>query len=374
MTIYQRAANLAITKTYFDYVEEQNIEVIDQPSIDLLKLAPGNPFQFKAVVSLLPQTEMCDFSKISVPALEAIKIEDKDIEKTLEDLRRMRAKQVLTDAVSKKGDMIEIDFDTYIDNVPIENGSAKKHNLVIGEGYMIPGFEENLIGLKKDDVKEFELAFPKEYHEKSLAEKKATFKIKVHAVYDVQLPEMDDEFAKGLGLETMDNVKKHIKANLEREKQTQVEQKQELDIINALIEKSKFEDIPEVLINQEVHKMIHEMEDNLQRQGMDFQHYLEHIKKTESDLKLEFVPDGIKRVKTALFMRAFAKKENIEATEKEIRDELDKTLASYKLNPNYANEIARIEENLKSENAYHYFGNLIANRKTMKRLKELLVK
>ncbi|KKR04759.1 MAG: Trigger factor [Parcubacteria group bacterium GW2011_GWC2_39_14] len=374
MAIYQRASNLAITKTYFDYIEKENIEVIDQPSIDVLKLAPGNPFEYKATVSLIPQIEMCDFEKIKIAALPAIKVEDKDIEKTIADLLRMRATQVLTDAASKKGDMIDVDFDTYIDSVPIENGSAKKHNLIIGEGYMIPGFEENLIGLKKDEEKEFELTFPEKYHEKSLVNKKAKFKIKVNAVYDVQLPKMDDEFAKGLGLKDAESLKKHITANIEREKQVQAEQKQELEIINSLIEKSKFEDIPEVLINQEAHKMVHEMEDNIARQGMDFQNYLQHIKKTEADLKLDFVPDAIKRVKTALFMRAFAKKENIEATEKEVHEELDRTLASYKLNPNYAAEIGRIEENLKTENAYHYFANLIANRKTMNRLKELLVK
>jgi len=374
MAIYQRASNLAITKTYFDYIEEQKIEVIDQPSIDILKLAPGNPFEYKATVSLIPQIEMCDFEKIKIAALPAIKVEDKDIEKTVADLLRMRATQVLTEAASKKGDMIDIDFDTYIDSVPIENGSAKKHNLIIGEGYMIPGFEDNLIGLKAGEEKEFELSFPKEYHEKSLVNKKAKFKIKVNAVYDVQLPKMDDEFAKGLGLKDAESLKKHITANIEREKQAQAEQKQELEIINALIEKSKFEDIPEVLINQEAHKMVHEMEDNIARQGMDFQNYLQHIKKTEADLKLDFVPDAIKRVKTALFMRAFAKQEKIEATHEEVHKELDRTLASYKLNPNYANDIARIEENLKTENAHHYFENLIANRKTMNRLKELLVK
>jgi len=374
LVIYQRAANLAITKTYFDYIEEQNLEVIDQPSIDILKLAPGNPFEYKATVSLLPQIEFCDFTKISIAKLPEIKVDTKEVDKTLEDLRRMRSKQVLTDAAAKKGDMIDIDFDTYVDNVPIEHGSAKKHNIIIGEGYMIPGFEDNLIGLKKGEAKEFELTFPKEYHEKSLANKKASFKIKVNEVYDVQLPTLDDEFAKGLGLKDFEALKKQILANIEREKQTKAEQKQELDIINALIEKSKFEDIPEVLVNQEAHKMVHELEDNIARQGMDFKHYLEHIKKTEADLKLDFVPDAIKRVKTALFMRAYAKQENIEATDKEVHEELDRTLAGYKLNPNYANEIARIEENLKTENAYHYFANLIVNRKTMRKLKEMLVK
>jgi len=270
--------------------------------------------------------------------------------------------------------MIDVDFDTFMDKVPLEHGSAKKHNIVIGEGYMIPGFEDNLIGLKKDETKEFELSFPENYHEKSLANKKAQFKVKVNAVYEVQLPELNDEFAVGLGLKDLTAVKKHIESNLEREKKLQAEQKQELDIVNALIEKSKFEDIPEVLVNQEAHKMVHELEDNVMRQGMDFEHYLEHMKKTEADLKLDFVPDAIKRVKTALILRAFAKKENITTTKEEVQAELDKTLAGYKLNPNYANEISRIEENLKTENAYHYFENLLANRKVMKRLKELLVK
>ncbi len=374
MTIFQRASNLAITKTYFDYIEQNDLEVIDNPSIDILKLAPGNPFEYKATVSLLPKVGICDMTKISIAKLEEVKVDNKDVEKTLTDLSHMRSSQSLVDRASKKGDMVEINFDTYIDNVPIEHGSAKKHNLIIGEGYMIPGFEDNLIGLKKDETKEFELSFPEKYHEKSLANKKATFKVKVSAVYEVKYPEINDEFAKGLGLKDLEALKKHISSNIEQEKRMKAEQKQELEIINAIIEKSKFEDIPEVLINQETHKMVHEMEDNVQRQGMDFKNYLEHLKKTEADLKLDFVPDAIKRVKTAIFMRAFAKQEKIEVAHDEIHHEIDRTLASYKLNPNYANEISRIEENLKTENAHRYFENLIANRKTMKKLKELLVK
>ncbi|MBT7497856.1 trigger factor, partial [Candidatus Woesearchaeota archaeon] len=374
MQVMQTAANLAISKVVFEHLEKEDIETIDQPAIEVIKLAPNNPFIFKATLALMPKVEIADYATINVKALPEIKIEKKEIDKTIEDLKKMRGKETIADKAAEKGDKVELDFDTFMDNVPIEHGSAKKHMLTVGENRMIPGFEENIEGMKKDEEKEFNLPFPKEYHEKSLAGKMATFKIKVLAVYKIELPTIDDAFAKELGLKDLKTLNSHVESNIRKEKQVKEDQKQELEMINALIEKSKFDELPEVLINQEVHKMVHELEDNVTRQGMDFKNYLEHIKKTEADLKLDFAPDAVKRVKTAVLIRDIAQKEKLEVSEAEVNEEVERTLASYKMNPAYAAQIDELEKNIKSDNAKQYFKNLIINRKTIKFLKDTIIK
>ena len=234
---------------------------------------------------------------------------------------------------------------------------------------MIPGFEDNIIGLKKNEVKEFELEFPKKYHEEKLQGKKALFKIKINSVYKIELPEVNDEFAKGFGLKNLDDLKKHLESNIKHEKEMKENQRFELELVEQLIEKSKFEELPDSLVDDETHKMIHELEDNVIRQGMKFDDYLSNIKKTEADLRLDFAIDAIKRVKTGLAIRALAEKENVTAEEKEINDEIERALATYKFHPQYEGKLAELEQNMRSENGQRYFSNLIRNRKAMEFLK-----
>jgi len=370
MSIYQTASNDIIAENYYRAIEQEKLETVDQPKIDIVKMAPNNPFVFKATVALLPKVELPEYQTIKVKKLSEITVEEKEIEKVIEDLRKMRAKEALVDREAKQGDRVEIDFNTFIDKVPIEKGAAQKYPIIIGENKMIPGFEEKLIGMKKDEEKEFELEFPKDYHQKSVANKLAKFKVKMLAVYQIDLPELNEEFAKSMGLPTIEAFKNQIKQNLTDEKKNKQVQKQELEIIEQLIEKAVFEEIPDVLIDQETHKMLHELENNVTKQGLNFQEYLKHMKKSEADLRLDFAKDAIKRVKTALAIRAIAQKEDIQATKKEIEQEQEKTLASYKLHPQYQTQIEQLEKNIKSENAARYFKNVIANQKVIGFLKK----
>ncbi len=370
MTVYQTAGNMAVQKSIWQALEKEDLEIASQPKIEVQKLAPGNPFIYKATLDLLPKVKICSFDKVEVKPAQEPKIEENEIEKVLNDLKKMRAKETIADKAAEKGDKVEIDFEASVDDAKIEGGSAKKHPLVIGSNTMIPGFEDNLIGLKKDETKEFTLTFPEKYHAENLRGKKGTFKVTVQAVYKREMPEINDEFAKGLGLKDLKGLKSHIESNLKQEKATKEKQRVELDIINQLIEKSEFEEIPESLINQEIEKMMQELQDNITRQGGKMEDYLKSIKKSESDLRLDFTPDAIKRVKTGLLIRKFAQENNIKADKQEIEQEKQKTLASYKMNPAYAQKIDELEKQLNTENANHYFGNLIANRKAIDLIKE----
>jgi len=374
MFVMQNAASVAIEESLDKILDSEKIDAVAEPKVEVQKLAPNNDFIFKATFSILPEIKIMDLEKLKVKAPAEIKIEEKEIDKVLEDLKKFKAKESLADKVAEKGDKVIMNLNVFVDNVPIEGGQTPNHSVIIGENLMIPGFEDNLLGLKANEEKEFALKFPEKYHEQKLAGKMATFKIKTTGVYKIELPELNDEFAKAFGLPTLPDLKKNIESNLKREKESKENQKFELEILEILQEKSEFSEIPEVLINEETHRMVHELEDNVIKQGMNFEDYMKHLKKTEADMMLDFVPDAIKRVKTGLLIRELAKQQNIIASEEELKAETEKNIASYKLNPQYEGKIAEIETNLRSAQAQQYFSNIIRNRKTLDFLKSKATK
>ncbi len=372
MFLLQTAAGMAIETTLETIVNEEKIDAVAEPKVEVQKLAPNNDFEFKATFSLLPQIKLADLKTLKVKLPEEIKIEEKEIDKVLNDLKKFKAKDVIVEKKAEKGDKVIMSLNVYVDNVPIEGGQAPAHTVTIGEGMMIPGFEDNLLGLQAGEEKEFRLKFPKEYHEKNLADKEAEFKVKITSVAKIELPEIDDEFAKAFGLPDVENFRKNIANNLRQEKENKENQKFELAIFEELLEKSEFSEIPEVLINEETHRMVHELEDNVARQGMKFEDYLNHIKKTEADLMLDFTVDAIKRVKTGLAVRQLALEKEVKATEEEITAEKEKTVAGYKLNPQYEGKIDEVEKSLSTPQALQYFANIIRNRKTLELLKNTI--
>ena len=374
MAILQAATNAIIGETFYDELEKSGIETVDQPKIDIVKMAPNNPFVYKATVSVLPQIELCDYKKLSVKPVEKVVVKKEEVEKIISDLQKMRAEEKPVDREVQKGDKLELNFETIVEGIAIPGGKAEKYSLLVGEGHMIPGFEDNLIGLKKDEEKTFELAFPKDYHNAGTAGKLAKFTVKVLSVAERVLPEVNDDFAKSLGLKKKEDLEKQIEQNVEHERSHELASKKDLEIINLLIEKNKYNELPDSLINDETHKMIEELKDNVKQQGLLFDDYLNHLKKKEDELRLDLTPDAIKRVKTALAIRQIAITENLSASHDEIHAEIDKTLAAYKLNPMYAEEMKHLEENVHSEAAHRYFANLVTNRKVMDHLRKTLIK
>lgn len=373
MFIYQTAANFAIEDAINKFLDNEKIEIVGEPALSIQKLAPNNPLVAKINFIVLPKIKLADISSIKIPALPEIKVEVKEIDKIIENLRDLRVKEICEEKPAANSDKVEIDFSVLVDNVPIENGQAKKHPLILGQGTMIPGFEENIIGLKTGEEKEFELAFPDKYPDKKMAGKKATFKVKIIAVCRREMPEINEEFAKGFGFENMQKLRSQLEENIKLDKTAREEEKQEIAMLEQLVEKSEFSDLPDQLIDEETHKMLHELEDNASRQGMKFNDYLAHLKKTEADLLVDFVPDAIKRVKTSLAIREFAKQENITANEQEINEEIEHSLAHYKTHPTYAGQISDLEKNMRSSDGRRYFENALRNKKAIAKLKELII-
>lgn len=361
--IYQEAVRYIISKTYPDAVMQADLLVVGQPEIDVLKAAPGNPFMYKATVALLPEIKLGELTNVKAKREES-KVSPEDLDKAIDQLRTMRASQNKVDRPAQKGDLIEVDFDLSVDKVKVDGGSSKNHPITIGEGNFIPGFEDNLVGLAAGATKTFTLRFPSDYHAKHLANKEGSFTVKANTVYEIKKPEVNDDFVKGLGhLGTVATFKTEIEKNLQTEKDQETDRKFEEALITELVSRTTFGEIPDLLIDSEVDKMLHELQHDISSRGMDWLKYLESIKKTEDELRKEFATQADKRVKAALLLRQVAKEKNITVEHDDIHTELAEIKKRYQGN-------SEVEKQIDSPSYHQYVENLLTNRKVLEYLKQ----
>ncbi|MDP2586230.1 MAG: trigger factor [Candidatus Komeilibacteria bacterium] len=366
MAIYQEALDNIVSHFFYLAVTQEKLNTVAQPKIDLEKLAPGNPIIFKAVVALMPSVKLKDYKSVKV-ARKEVKVAETEVAKVLEDLKKMQAKEVLAERPAQQGDRVEVDFEVSLDKVVIEGGSGKKYPLIIGDKTMIPGFEEELVGLTKDQEKTFQLKFPEEYQNKMVAGKNCDFKVKLLSVYDRQLPPATDDWAKTLGAKDLNGLTADIKKNLADEQKFHEEQRVETELLNKIVEQAEFSEIPEVLVESEAHRMVHEFSDSITQQGLDFNNYLANIKKAEKDLVEDFKPKAMDRVKTSLVIKEIADAEKIEASPAEIKAETEKILTQVAGNQEAA-------DNITSEGYQHYLQTILRNKQVIEMLKKECVK
>lgn len=337
--IYEEAFNDIINDTYPKAVDQENLQVVGRANVDVVKLAPGNAVVYKATVPLMPSVQLGDYKKLKTKK-EAVEFDEKKYEKTMKDLRTMRAKEKVVDREAKEGDKVKIDFDVQVDGVSIEGGQGQGQMLEIGSGRFIPGFEEAVTGMKKGEEKNFDVTFPKEYFKEDLAGKPAKVDVKVHDVYEVELPELNDEFAKEMNFENLEQLEKEIRANIERELEQEAQHKFENEVIDEVVKLSTFDPMPEQLITEETEKMIRELQHDIGQQGMLFDDYLQHIDKTEDDLRTDFRDKAEARLKAALAIREVAVAEDIKVEKAELDKEIEEMKKAYESMPEM---IAQIE-------------------------------
>lgn len=365
MKIYQSAAEKAIAKTYGQAVTEHKLVTIGSPDISLEKIAPGNPMIYKAVVALLPRVTLGEYAKIKTDK-RPVTVGSKDVEEMMMNLQKMFSKEKRVQRPARRGDKVEVDFNTYVDKIAIDGGESKNHPVMIGEGNFIPGFEDNLIGIAEGQTREFELKFPKEYHRKDLAGRPVSFKVKAHSVFAIDLPPLDDAFARQVGqFEKLDDLRQQIEANMHEEKTTKEQQRWEMAIIEEVVKKSSFEEIPDIVVESELHKMLHELEHEheVTGQGMKFDDYLSSIKKSREDLQKEFRPRAIKRIQTALVLRAIADAEHLTVPEHEITREIENQKKKYHDN-------AEVMKQVNTEEYRDYLKNVMRSRKVFEWLEK----
>ncbi|OPX04820.1 trigger factor [Geobacillus proteiniphilus] len=338
--LYQDALDILLPEAYAKAVEEAGIEPVSMPEIDIEQMEKGKSLIFKAKVTVKPEVKLGQYKGLEVEKMDTT-VTDEDVENELKRLQENYAELVVKeDGTVENGDTVVIDFEGFVDGEPFEGGKAENYSLEIGSGTFIPGFEEQLVGMKAGEEKEIQVTFPDEYHAKQLAGKPATFKVKVHEVKAKQLPALDDEFAKDVDeeVETLDELKAKIRARLEEAKKNEAE----AAVRNAVVEKAAANaeiDIPEVMVKNETDRMLREFDQRLQMQGLNLQMYYQFSGQDEAALREQMREDAEKRVRAALTLEAIAKAENIEVTDEEVNKELEKMAEAYKLSVDKIKEL-----------------------------------
>ena len=354
---YEDAFNEVAGEALEEAVKENKLEVVSRPDIEVTQIEKGKDLIFTAVMQTKPEAELGKYKGIEIKKIE-YNVSDEDIEHELGHMQEHNSRLIsIEDRPVESGDIATIDFEGFVDGVAFEGGKAENHDLEIGSNTFIPGFEDQIIGMKIDEEKDINVKFPEEYFSKDLAGKDATFKVKVHEIKKKELPELDDEFAKDVSeFDTLKELKADIKAKKEKQNEERAKYETQDAVIKAVCEKMKVE-IPSGMIEMEIDNMLKDIENRLSYQGLKLEQYLQMMGKTEEDMRKEYEPQAIEGIKSRLALETVIKAEKIEATDKEIEEKM-KEMAK-----NYGKE--NDEEFMKNENVKNYIKQGIESEKAM---------
>ena len=353
---YEDAFNEVVPEEFENALKENNIEAVSRPDIDIQQIGKGKDLIFTAVIQTKPEVKLGKYKGIELKKVE-YNVTDEDIEHELGHMAEKNARLVsVEDRPVESGDTTIIDFEGFVDGVAFEGGKGENYELVIGSKTFIPGFEDQIIGMKMDEEKDIKVKFPEEYFSEELKGKDATFKVKLHEIKKKEMPVIDDEFAKDTSeFDTLEELKASIKEKLVDENSRKEKYETEDAAVKAVSDNAKVE-IPSGMIETELENMVKEMDARLQYQGMKFEQYLKMIGKTMEDFKKENEEQAKTSVKTRLVLEAIMNAEKIEADEETINSKLKEMAELY----------GKKEEELKlNENLMNYIIDSIKNEKVI---------
>ena len=329
-SLYRDAIDFILPDAYSAAVKETGIQPVDRPDVDFETFEKGQPFVFKAKVTVKPEVQLGDYKGIEVPD-KSTEVTAEEINEELERLQQRHAELVvLEEGTAEKGDVAVIDYEGSVDGVPFEGGKGEKHSLELGSNSFIPGFEDQVVGMAKDSEKDVVVTFPEEYHAEHLAGKEAVFKVKLHDIKRKNLPALDDEFAKDVSeFETLDEYKQDIEKRLKERKQKD----KDLAIESTVIEKAASAaevEIPQAMIDSETDRMVQEFGNRLRMQGMNLDLYYQFSGQNEEALRTQMKDEAEKRVRSQLVLEAIADAEKLEVTEEDLTAELESLSGVYK--------------------------------------------
>ncbi len=326
---YEDTFNELVPDIYDNAIKENNIEAVSKPAIDISQMEKGKNLIFTAVVQIKPEVTLGKYKGIELKKIEYT-VSDKDVEHELGHMAEHNARLVsIEDRPVENGDTTVIDFEGSIDGVPFEGGKAEKHELVIGSGTFIPGFEDQVIGMKLEEEKDITVTFPEDYFSKELAGKPAVFKVKLHEIKKKELPKMDDEFAKDVSeFDTLEELKKDIKDKMQKENEEKAKYETEDLAIKTVCDDVKVE-IPSGMIEAEIDNMVKDVEQRLQYQGLTLQQYYSLSGKTEAVVRDEMKEQAEKSVKSRLVLEAVIKAEDLKVEDSEVEEKLKEMAKNY---------------------------------------------
>lgn len=324
-TIHNKALELLFPFAYAEAITQEKIIAVGKPEVKVTKFAPGNPADLEAEVAVLPEVKLGNYKKLVVEE-KSIKVSEADCDKAIENIRKREATLRPKKGNAERGDWVEVDFSGEKDNVKMERLGSKNHPFVIGDGSLLPDFEENVIGMEEGEEKSFDLTFPKDYNDKEMASKKVVFTVKLNKIQKLELPEIDKKFVDkvtgGKG-KTPEDFKADVKAALESQKKQEERIRQEEEIITQVISKAKVE-LPKELLEEEKEQMKVNFVKKLESQGLTLEKYLEFSKKKKEDFENELRKEAEKKIKVGLVLNKIAEEEKIEISEEEREAEVKK--------------------------------------------------
>ena len=355
---YEDAFNELVPEVYDAAIKENNVEAVSKPNIDITQMEKGKDLIFTATVQTKPEVKLGKYKGIEIKKIE-YNVSEEDINHEIGHMQEKNSRLVsVDDRPVENGDITVIDFEGSVDGVPFEGGKAEGHELEIGSNTFIPGFEDQIIGMKVDEEKDIKVKFPDEYFSKDLAGKDAIFKIKLHEIKKKELPKLDDEFAKDVSeFDTLEELKNSIKEKIDVENKNKEKYETEEEAIKTVCENTEI-DIPSGMIEVEIDNMVKDIEGRLSYQGLKLEQYLQMVGKTEEDMRKEFEDQAKKSVKSRLVLEAVVKAEKLEASEEEVGEKIKEMAKQYNRPEDelLANEQLRsyIAESMKTEKAIEF--------------------
>ena len=323
---YDEAINIAMPEAYAAAVESEKLEVVGYPEVELLDVGKDG-FSFKATVPVYPEVTLGQYKGLEAPKAE-VKVPAADVNQRLKDMAERNSRLVSVDRKVKKGDVANIDYEGFDNGKPFDGGKGEGFDLEIGSGSFVPGFEDQIIGMKAEEEKDIDITFPEDYH-KDLAGKAVVFHVKVNAVKVKEVPAIDDEFAKDVSeFDTLADLKKDIKAKMTADRQQAADQAFEDDLMGKVADGITC-DVPDAMVEEQAKRFVENLKLQIQQQGIPYEQYLKLTNMTEEDLLGQAQEPALRQVKLGLAMDAIAKAENVEVSEEEINAEYDKMAEQY---------------------------------------------
>ena len=359
---FEDAVNTLFPDAFEAAVKEHDLDTVARPEIDVEEIGKGKNLVIIAEVAVKPEITLGEYKNLTVEKPDS-EVTDEEVEKEIEAMREQNARFVtVEDREVKEKDMLLIDFNGKVDGVEFEGGQAENYSIIVGSNTFIPGFEEQLVGMKLNEEKDLSVKFPEEYHAENLAGKDAVFTVKVNEIKEKELPELDDEFAKDVSeFDTLEDLKADAKAKLQKTKDEYADRELENKLVKMAAENATVE-IPEAMIDSQVENMVYDFEYQLKYQGLDLENYLKFTNMSIEGLKEQMRPDAKSRVLNSLVIEAISKSENIESTEEDLEQELAKMAESYKM------EVDKLKSTLRPSDM-DYIKDTVVARKTVEFIK-----
>ena len=341
---YDDAANEVMQPAYEKALAEVELDIVSRPSIDIVKAKEGEEFIFTAEVAIKPEAVLKDYKGIELKK-EEISVSEEEIDKKLEEVREQNARIIdVDDRPVKTGDTVTIDYAGSVDGVAFEGGTDQNHKLTIGSGQFIPGFEDQIIGKNIGEEFDVQVTFPEQYHAEELAGKAAVFAVKLHAITEKELPELDDELAQDVSdFDTLAEYKEDIKEKLLHEKEHKAEHEREHQAMDALVERLEVE-LPAPMVDLEVENQIYNMENRMRAQGFSLEQYMQFTGQTMSALQDSMKESAVKGIKGRLALAEVIKAEKLEAAAEDIEKEYQQMVENYNMEMDKIKELVPEEE------------------------------